>query len=373
MADTKKILILYASAGHGHEKAAKAVAEACAARGGLRVDCVDVLKHTSFGFGARYRGLYLFLIQSMPWVWGFFYYFADIPFLYFILGPVRRLNNHFFASGVEKLVMESSADVVISAHFMGCEVTAHLKKKGRTNAKLVTIVTDYLPHTFWIEAATDRYCVASDETKRDLERRGVPAENIVVTGIPIEAKFSSASPRETVRKAMGLSPSVFTVLLTSGGAGVVLLESLVDSLAIQEPPLQLLVVCGTNAKMRERLQQKHQERSNIRLFGFVDNIQELMSAADLVVGKGGGLTITESLAMARPMVLTGAVPGQETRNVVVMVRKGAASRANALVQVVAAISKYRTDAAFYQKTLRVIEAVRRPKAADGVLDTALGA
>ncbi len=372
MAD-KKILILYASAGHGHEKAAKAVAEACRARGGAQVECVDVLKHTSFGFGARYRALYLFLIQKMAWLWGFFYYLADIRPLYILIGPLRRVNNHFFASGVEKLVVESKADVVISAHFMGCEVTAHLKKKGRTQAKLVTIVTDYLPHTFWIEKETDRYCVGSEDTKRDLEKRDVPSEKILVTGIPIEAKFSSAPPRDAVRKSMELNPALFTVLLTSGGAGVVLLESLVGLLAIQEPPMQLLVVCGTNAKMLERLQKKHRERVNLRFFGFVDNIQELMSAADLVVGKGGGLTITESLAMARPMVLTGAVPGQETRNVVVMVKKGAASRADSLKQVLAMIAKYRSDGSFYKKTLDVIEATRRPKAADAVLDAALGA
>ena len=372
MAD-KKLLILYASAGHGHEKAAKAVAETCRKRGFSRVDCVDMLAYSSFGFGARYRGLYLFLIRMMPWLWGFAYYAADVPFIYWFLRPLRRLNNHFFVPGVEKLILESSADIIISTHFMGCEVSATLKKKKRINAKLITVVTDYLAHTFWLETETDRYCVASDDTALDLERRGVSAERILVTGIPIESKFFTAPARETVRNAMSLSKSLFTLLLTSGGAGGALLESLVDSLAIQEPPFQLLVVCGTNEKMRLRLQARHRERTNIHLYGFVDNIHELMSAADLIVGKGGGLTITESLAMARPMVLVGAVPGQETRNVRVMVRKGAASRADSFLQVKIQISKYRDDAPFYAKTLGVIEATRRPNAAESVLNAALGA
>lgn len=371
MAD-KKFLILYASAGHGHEKAAKAVAEACRQRGFSRVDCVDMLKHSSFGFGERYRGLYLFLIRTMPWLWGFAYYAADVPLIYWVLRPLRRLNNHFFVPGVEKLILESSADIVISAHFMGCEVAATLKKQKRIQAKLITVVTDYLAHAFWVESETDTYCVASDDTARDLERRGVSADRVVVTGIPIESKFSSAPARESVRDSMGLDKGLFTLLLTSGGAGGALLESLVDSLAIQEPPFQLLVVCGTNEKMLQRLRVKHRERLNIHLYGFVDNIHELMSAADLVVGKGGGLTITESLAMARPMVLVGAVPGQESRNVRVMVKKGAASRADSFLQVKAQISKYRDDGPFYAKTLAVIESTRRPRAAEGVLDAALG-
>jgi len=369
----KKILILYASAGHGHEKAAKAVAEACRKRGFSKIDCVDMLKHSSFGFGERYRGLYLYLIRVMPWVWGFAYYAADVPLIYWFLRPLRRMNNHFFVPGVEKLVLTSSADIVISTHFMGCEVAAYLKKKGRIRAKLITVVTDYLAHTFWLEPETDRYCAASDDTARDLERRGAPAERIIVTGIPIESKFSFAPAREAVRTAMGLNKSLFTLLLTSGGAGGTLLESLVDSLAIQEPPFQLLVVCGTNEKMRARLAAKHRDRARVHLFGFVDNIHELMSAADLVVGKGGGLTITESLAMARPMVLVGAVPGQETRNVRVMVKKGAATRADSFLQVKAQISKYRDDGPFYAKNLSVIESTRRPHAAESVLDAALGA
>ncbi len=371
MAD-KKVLILYASAGHGHEKAARAVAEACRARGALHVDCQDLLKHASYGFGERYRGLYLFLIRTLPWLWGFAYYAADIPIIYSLLRPLRRLNNHFFVPGVEKLILDATADIIISSHFMGCEVASYLKKKNLLNAKLVTVVTDYLAHTFWIEQETDCYCVGSEETARDLERRGVPADRITVTGIPIESKFYTTPAREDIRKSMGLDAGLFTILLTSGGAGVVMLESFVDSLVIQEPPSQLLVVCGTNEKMRERLAAKHRDRVNVRLYGFVDNVHELMSAADLIVGKGGGLTITESLAMARPMLLIGAVPGQETRNVRIMVKKGVASHADSFLQLTGLIKKYRNDTVFYAKALHVIETTRRPHAAKTVLDVALG-
>jgi len=371
VAHPKKILILYASAGHGHEKAARAVEAACRAQPDLVVECVDTLKKTSFGFGARYQALYLFLIRSMPWLWGLFYYLSDNALVYALIRPIRRWVNHAFTGGVERFVAEGSWDTVLSTHFLGTEVVGYLKKKGRTNARLATVITDYLPHSFWIVEQNDVYCVASDETAKELERRGVAPEKIRVTGIPIETKFSSPLSRTDARIKLALAPDLFTVLLTSGGAGVGSLESLVDSLAILEPPTQLLVVCGTNDALRRRLEAKHRERSVLQFFGFVDNIHELMAASDILVGKGGGLTVSESLVMSRPMILIGALPGQETRNVRVLTKKKAASSAHSVLRVLILIQMYRRDRTFYEETIRAIDSIRRPRATDDVLRAAL--
>lgn len=371
MADKKKILILYGSAGHGHEKAAKAVEAACRASGGNDVSCVDALAHTSFGFGARYRNFYIFMIRSIPWFWGFFYYFLDNPVVYVFVRPLRRLNNRFFAAGVERLLEEQSPDIVISTHFLACEVAGHLKRRGRIRAKLVTVVTDYLAHAFWIVEGTDVYCAGSEETARDLEKRGVPRPKIRVTGIPIESKFSEPLSREALRASLGLDPGAFTVLLTSGGGGVGLVESLSENLLALEPAPQLLVVCGTNKPLLERLSSKYAGRTGVRLFGFVDNVHELMALSDVVVGKAGGLTITESLAMGKPMVLIGAVPGQETKNVRVVTGNGAAGYARSAAEAAAMVGRYQNDTAFYRQTLDAIASMRRPGAAGQVLRAAL--
>lgn len=371
MADKKKILILYGSAGHGHEKAARAVEAACRASGGHDVSCVDALAHTSFGFGARYRGFYIFMIRSIPWFWGFFYYFLDNPVVYAFVRPLRRLNNHVFAAGIERLLTENPPDILISTHFLGCEVAGHLKRKGRLGAKLVTVVTDYLAHAFWIVPGTDVYCVGSEETARDLEKRGVPRPKIRVTGIPIESKFSAPLSREALRTSLGLKPSEFTVLLTSGGGGVGLVEPLAECLLALEPALKLLAVCGTNKPLYERLSSKYEGKAGVRIFGFVDNVHELMAASDVVLGKGGGLTVTESLAMGKPMVLIGAVPGQETKNVRVVTANGAAGYARSAAQAAGLVGRYRSDRVFYQKTLDAIASMRRRGAADQVLRAAL--
>ena len=123
--------------------------------------------------------------------------------------------------------------------------------------------------------------------------------------------------------------------------------------------------------MRARLVAKHRERLSLRFFGFVDNIHELMAASDVVVGKGGGLTVSESLAMMKPMILIGELPGQETRNVRVLTRKKAASSARSVLQALLLIQKYRKDKVFYEETLRAIDFIRRPHAAGDVLSAAL--
>ena len=370
MAD-KKILILYASAGHGHEKAAKAVEAALRAQGSFKIDCVDTLQRTSLGFGPRYRGTYLFMIRVLPWLWGFFYYLTDNPVVYFFLIPLRRAVNHFLAGGVEKLVLETAPDSIVSTHFMSTEVVSHLKKKGRTKARLVTVVTDYMAHSFWLGDGTDLYCAASDETADDLVRRGVSREKVRVTGIPIETKFSTPIAREALKHSLGIPSAAFTVLLTSGGAGVGLVEPLTDRLAILEPPMHLLVVCGTNETLKKRLESKHRDRAHVRLYGFVNNIHELMAACDLVVGKGGGLTVTESLAMSKPMVLIGAVPGQETRNVQVAAKRKAAGIARSVAEAVRLVQRFQKDPVFYGRTLEAIGAMRRPRAAHDVAQAAL--
>ncbi len=371
MAVKKKILILHASAGHGHEKAAKAVEIECRNDPSNEVTLADVLEMTSLGFGKRYRTLYFFMIRWIPWLWGFFYEATDHPWVYCFIKPLRRLNNHFFAGKLETFIEAQAPDVVISTHFLASEVVSYLKRKGRVKCRLTTVVTDYMPHAFWITAECDAYAVATEITKDEMRRRHVPEEKVRVTGIPIDPKFSVAISRESVSRALGVDPAIFTVLITSGGAGVGMAGDLVDRLAILEPPIQPLVVCGTNQLLLAALRAKHKDRPSLHFYGFVNNIHELMTVSDLIVGKGGGLTITESLCIGKPMVLFGAVPGQETRNVDQIVRSGAARCARSLHEVVEQVTILRRDARLYREAVQAIEKIRSPYSTREILRMAL--
>ncbi len=366
-----KILILYASAGHGHEKAAKAMEAECHKAGVSEVGLVDMLKMTSGCFGDGYRAVYFFMIRQIPWLWGFLYAVTDWGWAYFFIRPLRRVNNQFFAKNLETFVESEAPDVVIATHFLATEVVSNLKKTGRVKCRLITVVTDYMPHSFWITGQTDSYAVATQLTKEAMVRRGVPEEKISITGIPIEPKFSSGLTRDQASRSLGLDPSAFTVLVTSGGAGVGIAGALVDRLSILEPPMQQLVVCGTNGTLLNQLRGKYAGRPWLHFYGFVDNIHELMAASDLIVGKGGGLTITESLCVGKPMVLFGAVPGQETRNVDQVVACGAAKRARSLNEVVEQVTAFRKDTRLYREASEAIEKIRCLNSAEKILRLAL--
>lgn len=372
MADPSKIIILYASAGHGHAKAAKAIAEAARLKG-CEVRCVDSLHFTRYGFGARYEALYLFMIRYTPFLWGAAYAMTDVRWVDAMIRPFRRWVNGFFGRTLEEWLVREDPEVVISTHFLGSEVVASLKRRGRLRSKLITVITDYLSHRFWEMDETDAYCVATAETLTQLKSRGVQAERVHITGIPVDPKFSVSIDREAIRASLGIKPKEFCVLVAGGGGGVGLLEPLVREFLKLEPSGQILALCGTNKALYERLLRLAEDRKNVRPFGFIENVHELMSACDIVSGKGGGLMITESLCVGRPMILIGAVPGQETRNVRTMVTLGAAKLAASPERARQQIQVFRRNSELYREAARAIGDIRRPHAARSVWELAHGA
>jgi processive 1,2-diacylglycerol beta-glucosyltransferase len=162
-------------------------------------------------------------------------------------------------------------------------------------------------------------------------------------GIPSAKKVSIKPDREALRSRVGLDGRSFTVLLTSGGAGVG--SSLEIARRLLDLPLdvQIAAVCGTNKALHDDLTALSAGQNRLKVFGFVNNMQELMGAADVIVGKGGGLTISESLALSRPMIVFEPVPGQETRNAVCLEKRSAGIVARTLDDVIRAVSTLAAD------------------------------
>lgn len=314
MDSSKKILILYASAGHGHEKAAKAILEACRELPGVSAQAVDTIGLASPFFGNLYRQSYLLQIRYVPWLWGIFYYACDVGWVYAVIRWVRRAMNAILASRLERLILEEMPDAVIATHFLSVEVTSHLKEQGRIDTKLLSVITDYLPHHVWLAKGVDLYAVALPETKEKLMQWRVPADKIRLTGIPVEKKFLVNPPTLETRGRLRLDLLAFTVLITSGGGGIGSMKNIVEGLLELKKPIQILAVCGTNQPLFHVLSSVAVDHPLLKVFGFVHHMQELMAASDLVIGKGGGLTITESFSQGKPIILFQSIPGQETRN-----------------------------------------------------------
>lgn len=372
--DTRaKTLIFHVSAGHGHARAAAAVAEAFRAAGeDARVQCLDAADFTPRFFGEGYKSSYLFLIRRAPWLWGLGYFLLDQRLVYALFYPLRWFMNRLFAVELERFIEKEDPKVLVSTHFLPTEVAGHLKRRGRLAARVVTVVTDYLPHSFWIDPDTDAYAVALPETRDALLRRGVPEGRIRVTGIPIAKQFTQAVPRAVTLQKLGLKPDIFTVLLTSGGAGVGALGRIAENLSDLGVPVQILVICGTNAGLKTRMDRVAARNPLLKAFGFVDNMHELMDAADLVIGKGGGLTLTECLAKSRPMIVFEPVPGQESRNADILVRYGAGVLARSVEEISKTVAQLIQNPARMAAMREGASRIARPQAAEDVRKLAEG-
>ena len=322
MDHSKKILILYASAGHGHEKAAKAVLEACL-ESGFGAVAVDTISLAPGFFGKLYREVYLVQIKYVPWLWGVFYYSFDVGLVYKLIRWVRRLMNFMTSERLERLILDEKPDTIIATHFLSVEVASRMKEKGKTSAKIISVITDYLPHHVWTADYVDDYVVALPETKKVLTDWGVSEDKIKVIGIPVEVKFMENISEASARRLLKLEPTLFTVLITSGGAGIGSMSGIIKSLIALNKNIQILAVCGTNKSLLQELGSLSVAYPSLKVFGFINNMQELMASSDLVIGKGGGLTITESFSQGKPIILFQSIPGQEARNAFCVGKYGA--------------------------------------------------
>ena len=310
-----KVFIIHASAGAGHRKAAEALYNAftrCAA-GQVTVEKIDALDFSSSIFRKSYPAVYIFLVTYIPFVWGILFYLLNFSPLAPFIRIIRHQANAFYCRNLIRYILTEQPDVVVCEHFLSAELVSALKQQGRYTGTVITGVTDFGVHLFWINPGTDYYFVASDMTKDELSAKGVPAEKVMVTGIPIEEKFSQNPGKSAMRAKLGLKANVFTVLVTSGGFGVGPLVDIVRSLERMEYDLQMMVICGKNEPLVQ-LFEKEKFTKNVKVFGYVHNMDECMEAADVIITKSGGLTVSESLAKGLPMIITKPIPGQETRN-----------------------------------------------------------
>lgn len=324
----KRILILSASVGNGHTTAAESLQKAFEIKGlADEVRHEDVLKFTNPLFRRLYSNAYIDLVNNMPEVLGWMYDRLDEPWknekrrLFF-----DKLNTRPFV----KMVKEYDPDWIVCTHFLPSEIISDLKAKGKMSTPQAIVVTDFDMHAMWLCRNYEHYFVALDETKVFLESLGYPSDKITVSGIPIDPKFSETKPVAEMRKKFGLDADVPAVLLSLGGFGVGRIDKLIDSLRGIKTPIQILAMCGKNEELKEKLESVKPRENGAKVIpvGYTREMDEYMSASDLIVGKPGGLTTCESLAKGLVFVIANPIPGQEERNSDHLLENGAAIRSN---------------------------------------------
>ena len=368
----KQILILHGSAGFGHQKAAEALAGALAKRApGVKIDVRDALDYFPPWLKRLYAGIYLFLINRAPLVWGLNYTFFDCRLVAPVVDFARRHLNGIMARGLARTLLEEKPDVVFCTHFLSAEIIADLKRRRKFAGRSVTVITDFLVHRFWVFRETDLYAVATEKTKEALVGMGIDAGRIAVTGIPVDAKFARTGDRSSVAARLGLRPDAFTVLLTSGGVGSgPMLEALRGVIAAG-PRIQIAVIAGRNEAFKAEAESIARGRDNIKVFGFVNNMDEFMDASDVIVGKGGGLTLSEALAKQKIFFIISPVPGQEIHNAACLDALGASVWVRSLPELERRLKELAENPALREKYRQAIARVARPDSASRVAEAGL--
>lgn len=338
----KKILIAYATAGIGHKKAALAVKAALDEMkpADTEVRIIDSLDYTSEFFKWTYLQMYLFMVNKTPTIWGVSYYLTDNPLINLVVAQMRRLNNWFNSKKLREYLLSWKPDVIISTHFFASEVIGDMKKSGTLGSRLITVITDYRLHSWWIADKTDTYVVAGEDTRNDLLKWKVEESKIKVLGIPVEPVFSKPVDGKAILEKTGLGDDRLTILVIGGGFGVGPIEEIVKTIDSISRPVQIIAVCGHNEELVKRLEAlKPKFKDKMVVFGFVNNVYEYMEIADLLISKSGGITVSESLAKELPMMVISPIIGQETRNSSFVVKHGAAIKVDRIEDLREALEK----------------------------------
>ncbi len=303
----KKIMILTASTGAGHNQVAKTL-EYELSQKGYDIKRVDFIREQGKVLELLVEEGYDVLATKFPETYGRLYNISNREW---INGPFANMVVAAEYRRAKQLVLEYQPDLIIGTHTFAVSVFKRLKVKGHYKGPFVSMVTDFEAHYAYVSDLVDLYITGSEFTNESLVDKGIDPDRTMNLGIPVHPKFYS--PTGIVREV----DSPFTVLLMGGSMGLEPMKKAFLNLMAMERNMKLYVVCGRNENLKEELTglvQDNPSQMEIDILGFTDKVHELMDLSDVIITKPGGLTVSESLVKQLPMIVPYFIPGQEAEN-----------------------------------------------------------
>ncbi|SFC26204.1 Monogalactosyldiacylglycerol synthase [Collimonas sp. OK412] len=369
----RKLLLLSVSAGAGHMRAAEALkAYAAAEFPGTEAIHLDAMDFVPAGFRAVYTDFYLHLVNRHPALWGYVYQKSDKALSSSPTQKLRRAIERISTRPLRTAIRAAAPDAIICTHFLPAELLAREIGKQRVVCPVWVQVTDFDLHSMWLQPLMQGYFAATEEIAYRMRTRGLAADAVHVTGIPIMPGFGQAPERRRCAQQFGLDPERKIILMMSGGAGIGELDKTVQRLLALPDDFQLVALAGKNAALLGNLQQlaaAHPGR--LFPFGFTNHVEQLMACADLAITKPGGLTTSECLAMGVPMIIHSPIPGQEERNADYLLEQGAALKAIDLTALAFRVQQLLQQPEQLLRLRQRSLALGRPHAGRAVLQTVL--
>ena len=317
-----RVLVVTVTAGNGHNQTAKALVESLENRG-AEVQLLDLYQYISRTLYRVVDQGYLFSVRHMPRRFGKTYAVLERRGVrQRVLGLLN--SNRILAGRLAGFLREFNPEVIVTTHVFGAQVLDVLKRQKHLNTPVIGIVTDFCFHPFWEAVPSVEHIVTASESMRyAAKRRGIEEERLLPLGIPIAEKFSRSVAKEEARVRLGLAADLRTILIMGGSMGYGNLCDYVSQIDQMDGAFQIVCITGSNKKVYEEIEQMKVKKP-LHLQGFTDCVDLYMDAADCIVTKPGGLTVSESLAKGLPMVLVSPIPGQEERNTGFLLNSGAA-------------------------------------------------
>lgn len=319
-----KVLILSIPTGGGHHQAAKAIETYFKNRGDAECKMLDIAENVNGALAEAVSKGYILTTTAAPKLYGSLYELFDQrenPSTE--ASKTLKFLSQVFRKKLYAYIKDFRPDVIVSTHPFASLTLNRIAKHHSIPAKLISIVTDFTLHPTWEQVKSDYFVIASELLTYQAVKKWGTAEHVLPIGIPIHPKFAEKMPKDEARRELGIDDK-FTVLVMMGSMGYgSQAKDVLKQLDKLEYDFQILMVCGSNAKLKRRVERLKLSKEMIA-YGFVDNVDVLMDAADCILTKPGGLSTSEALAKRLPILMVNPIPGQEDRNKEFMLNNGIA-------------------------------------------------
>ena len=326
----KKIIVFYGTYGGGHIAAAKSISNHIFNNNPeIDIEAIDCIEYVNKYLNRITTDAYKGATKKTPSVWKYVYEKSNQG----ALAKITTASNKLMASKLKKLILDKKPDLIISTHPFSSQMCAYLKKKKIINCELATVMTDFHVHNQWLYLPeyVNYFFVANNLMKDQMiNNDNIPEEKIYVTGIPISDKFKKNYDRQDICEEFWLEPEKKIILFFGGGEfglGREMSYMTLKTLIRLFKDIQIIAISGKNKKMYNSfndLVMKTNSADRVKVLEYTDKVAELMSIANIVVTKAGGLTIAESLASSLPIIIINPIPGQEEENAEFLVTSGCA-------------------------------------------------
>lgn len=309
-----KTIILTATAGEGHNSVARSLDNELKSRG-FESAIIDICQINSNWLKDVANGFYNMSINYFPTLYGAAYDSADKKVQETNSAQPRKLAQKTLTGEIKKFIDDFKPDAIIATHVFAANILSDLVLDGFYTGLTVGIITDFTVHPFWEDSEGIDYLVLPHkDLDIQMQRKEIPLEKALHFGIPIHKKFFEHLDKKEMRKKLGLDEDKETVLLMSGSMSHVRVDKALKRIDKLPNDFQVVVFLGKRKTLLKKIE-KMKLRHKIKIVGFVSNIEEYYSAADIIITKPGGLTTSECIAKGLPMIVVDPIQGQEARNV----------------------------------------------------------